>query len=452
MMNDFADDDSSLEEDGARHSSHRHLTRLLDSGENSLVALYFFSNDEEDEQKDDNETQRQQRYRPREPKWTQPRLCWDSHIERLVHETLFQRTYRMSLEAFRNLKELLGPTICLKAYRSPVPEPIYPELVMAVGIRYFSGGKCLDLKNVYGLSLPSVYRSRDMFIDAVNSCPDLIDRIKLPQTLDEMHDVASGFENLSTSQLIRGCIGCVDGFLATTTRPHMKDCNNNPGAFLSGHYNVYGLNVQAVCDCQSRFIFFGIVAPGKCGDQVAFERSPLLDYVRNLPPGYYMIGDAAYLVGESLLTPFTGGHRSDRTKDAYNFFLSQCRIRIEMAFGLLTNKWRVLREPLQTCLSRSSDIVMACARLHNYCIDMDRPFGDLPDDNSAVISRLQSMPPQQNAPLGWPFLPTVEPYRSIPGTSLTRDMVLRRVAERGMRRPNANIERRRYELHEVGLM
>ena len=95
---------------------------------------------------------------------------------------------------------------------------------------------------------------------------------------------------------------------------------------------------------------------------------------------------------------------------------------------------------------------MACARLHNYCIDMDRPFGDLPDDNSAVIIRLQSMPPQHNAPLGWPFLPMVKPYRSIPGTSLTRDMILRRVAERGMRRPNANIERRRYELHEVGLM
>ena len=85
----------------------------------------------------------------------------------------------------------------------PVPEPIYPELVMAVGIRYLSGGKCLlDLKNAYGLSLPSVYQTRDMFIDAVNSCPDLIDRIKLPQTLEEMTAVARGFEELSTSQLI----------------------------------------------------------------------------------------------------------------------------------------------------------------------------------------------------------------------------------------------------------
>jgi hypothetical protein len=92
----------------------------------------------------------------------------------LLHENLFKRTYRMSDDAFRNLRDLLGPSIYLKAYWSPVPEPIYPELVMAVGIRYLSEGKCLDLKNAYGLSLPSVYQTRDMLVNAVNSCPDLV--------------------------------------------------------------------------------------------------------------------------------------------------------------------------------------------------------------------------------------------------------------------------------------
>jgi hypothetical protein len=61
--------------------------------------------------------------------------------------------------------------------------------------------------------------------------------------------------------------------------------------------------------------------------------------VKRLPDGYYIIGDAAYLVERKMLTPFTGGHRSDPTKDAYNFLLSQMGIRIEMSFGLLTNKW-----------------------------------------------------------------------------------------------------------------
>ncbi|KAE9161337.1 hypothetical protein PF002_g32397, partial [Phytophthora fragariae] len=37
----------------------------------------------------------------------------------------------------------------------------------------------------------------------------------------------------------------------------------------------------------------------------------------------------------------------DRTdRDNYNFHVSQLRIRIEMAFGLLVNKWRIFKQPL----------------------------------------------------------------------------------------------------------
>ena len=126
------------------------------------------------------------------------------------------------------------------------------------------------------------------------------------------------------------------------------------------------------------------------------------------------------------------------------------RIRIEMAFGLLTNKLRVLSTALQSSLANSSNILMACARLHNFCIDADHSEGVL--NNAEVHSALNPMPPEPSAPLGWPFLPTVEPLRNVTGTSIMRDMILRQVEIRGMRRPNANIERRHYELHEIGLM
>ncbi|KAI2500231.1 nuclease [Fragilaria crotonensis] len=155
-------------------------------------------------------------------------------------------------------------------------------------------------------------------------------------------------------------------------------------SFPSGHYGVFGLNVQAVvCDIQCCFMFFGVVAPGKCGNQVAFERSLLFEYINELPDGYYAMvmllfeyikelpdgyfinGYAAYSVGEKMLTPFTGaGHRSDLSKDAYNLFLSQLQIRIEMSFGPLTNEWRILQAPLQTSLQLSSEILISSGRLH----------------------------------------------------------------------------------------
>lgn len=45
----------------------------------------------------------------------------------------------------------------------------------------------------------------------------------------------------------------------------------------------------------------------------------LFEYIKELPDGYFINGYAAYSVGEKMLTPFTGGHRSDPSKDAYNF-------------------------------------------------------------------------------------------------------------------------------------
>ena len=52
-----------------------------------------------------------------------------------------------------------------------------------------------------------------------------------------------------------------------------------------------------------------------------------------------------------MLTPFTGGHRSDQAKDAFNFFLSQLRIHIEMSFGLLKTSGGSCRRPCRPLLS-----------------------------------------------------------------------------------------------------
>lgn len=382
----------------------------------------------------------------RKAKWQYQRIKWKAHVVELRHTRLFKNKYRMSVRAFRKLTRILGKNITVDETFCPVSESIYPEIIVAVGIRYLSGAKCLDLTTCYGLSLTSVYRCRNLFITAVYVCPEL--DISMPSTVSDMEGVANDFAAKSTENLIRGCVGCIDGFLAITKRPRMKESAGNPRAFFSGHYGVYGLNVQAVCDIHCRFLFFGVVAPGKCGDQVAFERTPLSEYTKQLPDGYYIIGDAAYSVGEKMLTPFTGGHRSDPAKDAYNFFLSQLRIRIEMSFGLLTNKWQILHAPLPTSLKLSSEIVMTCGRLHNFCINEDGKSLRHKSTNAIVAS----IEPDRRAQFGWGYTPTVKEYRSMPGTSIMRDILLHQVTQLGMRRPPANLERRRFELHEVGLM
>ncbi len=58
-----------------------------------------------------------------------------------------------------------------------------------------------------------------------------------------------------------------------------------------------------------------------------------------------------------------------KSKDICNFYISQLRIRVEQAFGLLVCKWRIFKKPLELKLHRVQHVVQACFRLHNFCID-----------------------------------------------------------------------------------
>ena len=83
-----------------------------------------------------------------------------------------------------------------------------------------------------------------------------------------------------------------------------------------------------------------------------------------------------------------------------------------MAFGLLTNKWLILRRNLTTSFAMSGVVLVACARLHKYVIDED----GMDNDHSVT---LRGITPMTNAPFGWGFLPVVEKLAVIRGWVIT---------------------------------
>jgi len=78
----------------------------------------------------------------------------------------------------------------------------------------------------------------------------------------------------------------------------------------------------------------------------SYQKSGLKNIIDKLPNEYYLVGDAAYQLSDHLLIPFVGSQRSDTSKDAFNFYLSQLRIRVEMSFGILVRKWGILQTNL----------------------------------------------------------------------------------------------------------
>ncbi len=106
------------------------------------------------------------------------------------------------------------------------------------------------------------------------------------------------------------------------------------------------MNVQVVYDSQCHLIYAAVAAPGGTNDIAAFCKTSLHDLVERLPLSKYIIADNAYTCAEHILTPFPGKQKNEPRKDPYNFYLSQLRIRVEMAFGRLGSEFLVIAGPL----------------------------------------------------------------------------------------------------------
>ena len=110
--------------------------------------------------------------------------------------------------------------------------------------------------------------------------------------------------------------------------------------------------------------------PGSTSDCLAFEGIAIYEKLERglLAPGLCFFGDNAYINCIFMATPYPGV--SGGSKDAYNFYQSQVRIRIECAFGILTHRWAILRKalPQNMSISKSVSLVLALAKLHNFCI------------------------------------------------------------------------------------
>ena len=308
-------------------------------------------------------------------KYKYTRTNWQEHRDELILTNTFYSKMHMGVSAFENLVTLLRSDITVNELQSRRStggvDPIYPEMIVATGLRFFGGEKLKSLSDIYHYSLDSGRRVVRKFVDAVLNCEKLA--INLPTTEVQLLGLAQGFSNVSGARgIFYGVIAAIDGWLCTIEKPRIVP---NPGDFYSGLYKRYGLNVQAMCDANLRFIYVCVAGPGKTNDNRAFKRlDGLHEWLQQLPDSYFLIGDNAYTLQRNLLIPFDGKQREQPNNRTYNFYLSQQRIRIEMAFGLLCTKWRIFHSNLDSKfgLEFQCKIIETASRLHNYVLDEEQ--------------------------------------------------------------------------------
>lgn len=313
----------------------------------------------------------------------QQRLNWDEFVQKHKDRPLFRRHLRMTYDSFLRLLEMIKPHLVMRDERmaSLRGGQILPELHLYATIRFLAGGLYSDICLFCGISIASFYSVLWRTVHAINKAI----KINFPRTTEECAVHAAQFEGISHRGVISNCVGVLDGYLVAIVTPPKK-LAKNVRSYFSGHYQKYGINVQACADAHCRFTFVGIGGPGVVKDRQAVKESGLYDKIHRLPPGYITIGDAAYQPTESLVPIFGDALALPKDHDNFNFFASQLRIRVEMAFGIMTRKWGILQRPLSVSLPSIKHVICCIARLHNFCID-ER----LRVDNSIILTTTNSL-------------------------------------------------------------
>ena len=253
------------------------------------------------------------------------------------------------------------------------------KLRLSAALRFFAGGAVYDIMLTHGMSRSSVYKSVYGVVNVVNHDPSLAFNAggaKFPSH-EEQKEIAVGFLSKSGADFDK-IILAVDGMLVWTVQPTRADCEFlkiGERMFHCYRKDKFGYLLMAGCDHETKFRWADIRHPAVCSDYLAWTSSDVgreLEYDDSdlVLPGHSIVGDNAFVENATMSTPIPGSNITE-VQDAYNFYLSQLRITIERAFGILVHRWGVLRRPLSVSILKVPAIVTCLMRLHNYCIDHD---------------------------------------------------------------------------------
>ena len=285
-----------------------------------------------------------------------------------------ERKFRMDHITFERLHNIIATklekifTNYKQSHNKSPRNKIHSSLRLSAALRIFAGGSYLDIFSDHGIGVSSVYNSVWAVVDAVNSTPEL--DIKFPD-YEEQELIAQRFKTKSGAGF-DNCIDALDGLIIWTQKPTKPYCDQvkiGEKSFFCGRKNKFGLNLQAMCDDKLIFRFADIRFPASASDYISWNASDLPKKIlleRLIKPGFAIYSDNAYVTNDYMVIPFRGS--VSEIEDAYNFYLSQLRITIERAFGLLVHRWGILRKPILFSTHKIPSLIMCLLKLHNFLI------------------------------------------------------------------------------------
>lgn len=194
---------------------------------------------------------------------------------------------------------------------------------------------------------------------------------QFPSTEDEWLQIANDFEKKCN---FFNCVGAVDGKHVNIVPPA------GSGSYYFNYKGSHSLVLMAVVNANLEFIMCDFGVNGRISDGGVIEYSFFYKKLKNgqlsLPPSrkpqnsntslpFVFVADEAFTLRSDFLKPFSRQELNNEKK-IFNYRLSRARCKVENAFGILSNRFRIFHTQISVNLEAIDKIVMATCVLHNF--------------------------------------------------------------------------------------
>lgn len=194
---------------------------------------------------------------------------------------------------------------------------------------------------------------------------------QFPSTEDEWIQIAKDFERKCD---FVNCVGAVDGKHVNIVPPA------GSGSYFYNYKGTHSLVLMAIVNANLEFIMCDFGINGRISDGGVIEYSSFYQKLKNeqlfLPAPkkpqnsekllpFVFIGDEAFALRSDFLKPFNQRELNNEKK-IFNYRLSRARCKVENAFGILSNRFRIYHTTISINLEAIDKIVMATCVLHNF--------------------------------------------------------------------------------------
>lgn len=195
--------------------------------------------------------------------------------------------------------------------------------------------------------------------------------LKTPNTPEAWEAVAHTFNELCQ---FPNCIGAVDGKHVIINAPP------NAGSIYYNYKGTHSIILMGVADAEYKLIYIDVGRNGRFSDGGVFNRCTFGQAMdsnqlnlpsskplpgRTLPVPYTLVADDAFAQRANLMKPYSQRGLT-MVQRVFNYRLSRARRIIENVFGIMAERFRVLRKPFHLDGDKAKKVTLACCVLQNY--------------------------------------------------------------------------------------